>query len=90
MCRFSSNDILIDFLFQIPGVIGVHELHIWRLTPQKTLATVHIVFNTTDDILTKYQDITLIFQTFYIDHVTIQPEFSLVKIERDISLTILN
>lgn len=76
-----SDEIENRLIASIPGVIAVHELHIWRLTPQKTLATVHIVFNTTDDILTKYQDITLIFQTFYIDHVTIQPEFSLTSSE---------
>ena len=58
--------------------MSIHELHIWRLTPQRTLATVHIIFNTTDDILTKYTDISFIFQTLHIDHVTIQPEFALV------------
>jgi len=66
-------------ILKIPGVVRIHELHIWRLTPQKTLATVHIVFNTTENILTKYQDISLIFKTHHIDHVTIQPEFSLVN-----------
>ena len=59
-------------------MIGFHDLHIWGLTPQKTLATVHVVFNTMAGILTKYQDISFIFQTHGIDHVTIQPEFSLV------------
>ncbi len=59
-------------------MVRMHQLHIWRLTPQKTLATVHVVFNTTEDILTKYQDISFIFQTHDIDHVTIQPEFALV------------
>lgn len=69
----------IDFIFfQIPSIASIHELHIWRLTPQKTLATVHIVFNTTENILIKYQDINFIFQTLHIDHVTIQPEFALV------------
>ncbi|CAF0941425.1 unnamed protein product [Adineta ricciae] len=58
-------------------IVSIHELHIWRLTPQQTLATVHIIFNTTDDILTKYTDISFIFQTLHIDHVTIQPEFAL-------------
>ncbi|UJR36563.1 hypothetical protein I4U23_029282 [Adineta vaga] len=61
----------------IPGVVGIHELHIWRLTPQKTLATVHVLFNTKEKILTKYRDINFIFHTHYIDHVTIQPEFIL-------------
>ena len=59
-------------------MISIHELHIWRLSPQTTLATVHIFFNTTEDIQTKYGDIQYVFQTLEIDHVTIQPEFSLV------------
>jgi hypothetical protein len=29
--------------------------------------------------MTKYQDITLIFEAYFIDHVTIQPEFALVS-----------
>ncbi|CAM4919297.1 unnamed protein product [Rotaria socialis] len=61
----------------VPGISSIHELHIWRLTPQKTLATVHVVFNTTENIITKYQDINFIFETLHIDHVTIQPEFAL-------------
>lgn len=76
-----SDEIEKRLVETISGIVGVHELHIWRLTPQKTLATVHIVFNTTEDILSKYQDIIVIFQTFYIDHVTIQPEFSLTSNE---------
>ncbi|CAF1529677.1 unnamed protein product, partial [Didymodactylos carnosus] len=59
----------------IPGILKIHELHVWRLTPQKTLATIHIVFNTTEEIQEKYKDINLVFQALNIDHVTIQPEF---------------
>ncbi|CAF1275302.1 unnamed protein product [Didymodactylos carnosus] len=61
----------------ISGISSIHELHIWRLTPQKTLATIHIVFDTTEGIQTKYKEISLLFQALSIDHVTIQPEFSL-------------
>ena len=64
----------------MPSIVSIHELHIWRLTPQKTLATVHIVFSTTENILSKYDDINFIFRTLHIDHVTIQPEFALVNL----------
>ncbi|CAF1049568.1 unnamed protein product [Rotaria sp. Silwood1] len=76
-CNLKSDEIENLLRDSVSGVSSMHELHIWRLTPQKTLATVHIVFNTTEDILTKYQDINVIFQTLHIDHVTIQPEFAL-------------
>ncbi|CAF1321650.1 unnamed protein product [Rotaria sordida] len=83
-CSLKSDEIENLLRDSISGISSIHELHIWRLTPQKTLATIHIVFNTTEDILIKYQDINFIFQTLHIDHVTIQPEFSLPtdKIEK--------
>ncbi|CAF3055391.1 unnamed protein product [Rotaria sp. Silwood2] len=76
-CNLKSDQIENLLRDSVSGVSSIHELHIWRLTPQTTLATVHVVFNTTEDILTKYQDINFIFQTLHIDHVTIQPEFAL-------------
>ncbi|CAM4740320.1 unnamed protein product [Rotaria magnacalcarata] len=72
-----SDEIESAIIESIPGVTKIHEFHVWRLTPQKTLATIHIVFNTTNDIISKYQNICLIFKAHHIDHVTIQPEFSL-------------
>ncbi|CAF0998217.1 unnamed protein product [Adineta steineri] len=76
-CNLKSDEVEKILCDSISGILSIHELHIWRLTPQKTLATVHIVFNTKEDVLTKYADINLVFQTLHIDHVTIQPEFSL-------------
>ncbi|UJR09553.1 hypothetical protein I4U23_013789 [Adineta vaga] len=76
-CNLKSTEVEKILCDSISGIASIHELHIWRLTPQRTLATVHIIFNTTEDILTKYLDITFIFQTLHIDHVTIQPEFAL-------------
>ncbi|CAF0959064.1 unnamed protein product [Adineta steineri] len=78
-----SDDIETSVIASVPGVVKLHELHIWRLTPQKTLATVHVVFNTTENILTKYRDINYIFEMHHIDHVTIQPEFALGPDETD-------
>jgi Co/Zn/Cd efflux system component len=63
----------------MPAICNIHELHIWRLTPKQTLATVHIVFNTTDNFLVNYDDINRLFRTLNIDNVTIQPEFSIVR-----------
>ncbi|CAF2770421.1 unnamed protein product [Rotaria sp. Silwood2] len=77
----NSDEIETTIMTSIPGVLRIHEFHVWRLTPQKTLATIHVVFNTTEDMLSKYQDICLIFEEHHIDHVTIQPEFSLLSDE---------
>ncbi|CAF3591783.1 unnamed protein product [Rotaria sordida] len=75
----NSDEIETTLMTSIPGVSRIHEFHVWRLTPQKTLATIHVVFNTTEDIFSKFQDICLLFKQHNIDHVTIQPEFSLLS-----------
>lgn len=72
-----SDQLETKLIEMVPGVTKIHQLHIWRLTPQKTLATIHVVFDTTKNLLKMYQDIQFIFQTYRIDHVTIQPEFEL-------------
>ncbi|CAF3580458.1 unnamed protein product [Rotaria sp. Silwood1] len=48
-CNLKSDEIENLLRDSVSGVSSMHELHIWRLTPQKTLATVHIVFNTTEE-----------------------------------------
>mmetsp|Transcript_62336 Transcript_62336/g.167259 ORF Transcript_62336/g.167259 Transcript_62336/m.167259 type:complete len:141 (+) Transcript_62336:308-730(+) len=36
-------DVMEERLRAIPGVLDVHELHVWRFTPGKVLCTMHVV-----------------------------------------------
>ncbi|KAH8430288.1 putative di-, tri-valent inorganic cation transporter [Aspergillus melleus] len=60
----------------IPGVLSVHELHIWRLNQQKTLASVHVVVS--DPSVSQFLKLTKIinecFHAYGIHSATLQPE----------------
>jgi len=66
-------------LEKIPGIQSVHELHVWRLNQQKTLASVHIV--TSEKTLSSFADIARIinecFHAYGIHSVTLQPEIAI-------------
>ncbi|KAK5806569.1 hypothetical protein VI817_000827 [Penicillium citrinum] len=63
-------------LEQIPGVLAVHELHIWRLNQTKTLASVHIVLD--GEIVLNFDGLSSTirecFHAYGVHSVTIQPE----------------
>lgn len=64
-------------LLQIPGVIAVHDLHIWALSPGKSSLTAHIIVaaataSTYDDILSQGQ--SAIYDIYGIHHSTLQVE----------------
>ncbi|KAI7895376.1 cation efflux protein [Mucor mucedo] len=64
-------------LLQIPGVVAVHDLHIWALSPGKSSLTAHITVSQNknlsyDDILAKGQQI--ICDIYGVHHSTLQIE----------------
>lgn len=64
-------------LLQLPGVVAVHDLHVWTLSPGKSSLTAHITidresFNRYDDILAKSQRI--ICDLYGVHHSTLQIE----------------
>ncbi|ORX46964.1 cation efflux protein [Hesseltinella vesiculosa] len=66
-------------LIQLPGVVAVHDLHVWTLSPGKTSLTAHITidrdaFDHYDDILTKSQRVVC--DLYGVHHSTIQIESS--------------
>ena len=67
---------------EIPGIISVHEMHIWELSKKKNIATAHIACESSD----QYMDIAVRVKKCFHDHkihsTTIQPEF------RDVSLIV--
>lgn len=71
----SLDDIKHD-LEKIPGVTSLHELHVWRLSQNKAIASAHVV--TSESVVIKFMDqARLINECLYaygIHSVTLQPE----------------
>ncbi|KAJ5778296.1 hypothetical protein N7520_001542 [Penicillium odoratum] len=63
-------------LEKVPGVHSVHELHIWRLNQQKTLASVHVVVSdpSVSAFLKTAKTINECFHAYGIHSATLQPE----------------
>uniref|UniRef100_A0A8D8TQA7 Zinc transporter 10 n=1 Tax=Cacopsylla melanoneura TaxID=428564 RepID=A0A8D8TQA7_9HEMI len=58
-----------------PNILNVHEIHVWQLTPSKTVSTAHIIFLNPQDYLRSTTKLIEFFHNQGISHVTIQPEF---------------
>ncbi|KAJ5201733.1 uncharacterized protein N7498_006396 [Penicillium cinerascens] len=63
-------------LEKVPGVDSIHELHIWRLNQQKTLASVHVVVSepSVESFLETARTINQCLHAYGIHSATIQPE----------------
>lgn len=57
------------------GVEGVHDLHIWSLSGNRVIASLHIHTTTLDDYVNVSRKIKKYFHDKDIHSVTIQPEF---------------
>lgn len=76
--EIDPDDVKSD-LEMIPGVSAVHDLHIWRLSQHKSLASVHVVHVSTEDssvvdLAKVTKTINECFQAYGIHAVTIQLE----------------
>ncbi|OAG03003.1 cation efflux system protein czcD [Paraphaeosphaeria sporulosa] len=65
-------------LESIPGVLGVHELHVWRLNQTKSLASAHIVVRDTEvrDFIGRAKIISECLHAYGIHSATLQPELA--------------
>ncbi|KAG2177500.1 hypothetical protein INT44_008011 [Umbelopsis vinacea] len=64
-------------ILEIPGVVAVHDLHVWNLSPGKSSLTAHITFDKNalhsyDEIL--YQAQHVVCDTYGVHHSTLQLE----------------
>jgi zinc transporter 1 len=66
----------IDDKMQIPGVRSIHELHVWRLNQEKSLASVHvaIVNETVSEFVKIAKIMNDCFHSYGIHSATVQPE----------------
>ncbi|MGP8217320.1 MAG: cation diffusion facilitator family transporter [Bacteroidia bacterium] len=65
-----------DYLLNLKGVSGLHDLHVWAMSTNATALTVHLVIHSgaDDSFLVKLSD--ELHEKFNIDHTTIQVEKS--------------
>lgn len=62
-------------LCKVPGVIAVHDLHIWAITMGKTLLACHVtIFSDADADVVLEKILSYCEQVFNISHVTVQVE----------------
>lgn len=63
-------------LAQIPGVLSVHDLHVWSMVPGRSALSAHVLV---DDIerwpVVLHQARHILRRDFKIDHITLQPEW---------------
>lgn len=59
----------------VPGVVSVHELHVWQLSETTTVASVHVLIQPDSDYMVVANNIREIMHSQGIHSVTIQPEF---------------
>jgi cobalt-zinc-cadmium efflux system protein len=63
-------------LAQIPGILSVHDLHVWAMVPGRSALSAHVLV---DDIerwpIVLHQARFILRRDFRIDHVTLQPEW---------------
>ncbi|XP_057376266.1 proton-coupled zinc antiporter SLC30A1-like [Daphnia carinata] len=59
-----------------PSVVGIHDLHVWALTPDRVISTAHLVFTNENVYLRVKKPINDFFLGQGITRVTLQPEFN--------------
>ncbi|KAH7711608.1 zinc transporter 1 [Aphelenchoides avenae] len=86
----TPKDINIDAvtqdLLKIDGISTVHELHVWRLTEDKTIASVHVIFrHKNSDYIRSVEMVKSLFRDRGVNIVTVQAEFeeSYCELKRD-------
>lgn len=78
----SAKDVLKDVL-SLPGVLAVHDFHIWNLTEDITIASMHAELDVSPDKFNLIaMDIRTCLHAHGIQSVTIQPEFVDLEMDR--------
>nr|XP_019046741.1 hypothetical protein I302_05495 [Kwoniella bestiolae CBS 10118]OCF25671.1 hypothetical protein I302_05495 [Kwoniella bestiolae CBS 10118] len=75
-----NPDLVREDLMTIPGVVSIHELHLWHLTESDVLASFHVHVNVNDieGWLPIERELRSCFAAQGVTHVTISPEFDVV------------
>ncbi|PZC70728.1 proton-coupled zinc antiporter SLC30A1 [Helicoverpa armigera] len=65
---------------RVPGVLAIHELHVWQMHRDKVVATAHVAYGSHEDYLKSSALVCDIFKRHGIGLVTLQPEFTLTSL----------
>ncbi|XP_041107444.1 zinc transporter 10-like [Polyodon spathula] len=65
-----------EALAQVPGVLSIHELHIWELAAGRNIATVHLKCGDSEVFQGVSRQVREIFHNAGLHAVTIQPEYT--------------
>lgn len=68
-----------ELLEAFPGIVNVHDLHVWQLAGEKIISTAHIIFLDPTVYANITEQVTAFFVEMGITQVTIQPEFHKMK-----------
>ncbi|KAJ2950725.1 hypothetical protein O0L34_g8986 [Tuta absoluta] len=63
---------------KVPGVLAIHELHVWQLHRDRVVATAHVAYSSHQEYLKSSSLVNDLFKKHGIGLVTLQPEFTLV------------
>jgi len=80
---FSADEIIKELL-QIPGVVGIHEFHLWQLSSQVVVSSMHAVMVNELDTLRVLENVKLKMHTFGVHSSTIQPEVSCKETDKSV------
>lgn len=64
-----------DAILNVDGVLSLHELHIWQLSENKLVASVHVMASRSDDFMPIAAQIRRALHDRGIHSCTIQPEY---------------
>ncbi|CAH1953586.1 unnamed protein product [Acanthoscelides obtectus] len=64
-----------DLLTHFPDIVNIHDVHVWQLTANKVISTVHIIFQNPKVYNKIMEEVKSFFIEKGITQVTIQPEF---------------
>ena len=63
-----------DRIRELPGVVDVHDLHVWSITSGSVILTVHVVVSEIQDCNLILKEVERIAEDFGINHTTVQIE----------------
>ncbi len=65
-----------ETLARVPGVLQIHDLHVWSMVPGRSALSAHVLVEDIDDWPVILRQARGILATqFHIDHITLQPEW---------------
>ncbi|XP_006454398.1 hypothetical protein AGABI2DRAFT_147755 [Agaricus bisporus var. bisporus H97] len=70
-----SIDEVRSSILAVPGVLSLHELHVWQLSESKLIASVHVLAESQFDFMHVASDIRTVLHHLGIHSSTIQPEY---------------